>query len=319
MNPTTIETHVVAAHSNPPSPSDRKIRKHMQLAHRMAFSRLFIVCGVVTLPSMACAQSTPPASSVWTLPVPPLAVPFLPTPAGLWTVTLGVGGNFKPAFEGATRDMLSPIPIINVQRAGSRQQFISPRDSSGIALFDYGAFRAGPVGTLLPGRKASNDTALIGLYDVRTTIELGGFLEYFPVDWFRARTEIRRGFGGGAGVFADFSADAIVPVWDRLTWSAGPRLSLVNRHGTAPFFSIDQTEASASGLPVFNAKGGIHSVGAGTQLRYQITPQWEAHSYIEYQRLLGDAAASPLVTQRGSPNQTTFSIGASYSFDVRIP
>ena len=71
-------------------------------------------------------------------------------------------------------------------------------------------------------------------------------------------------------------------------------------------------------MPVFDAKGGLHSVGVGTQLRYQITPQWEAHSYVEYQRLTGDAAASPLITQRGSPNQTTFSIGASYSFDVRV-
>jgi outer membrane protein len=42
------------------------------------------------------------------------------------------------------------------------------------------------------------------------------------------------------------------------------------------------------------------------------------HSYIEYDRLLGDAAKSPIVTARGSANQTTVGIGASYSFDVRI-
>jgi outer membrane protein len=275
---------------------------------------------MIALPSMACAQSAQPDSSVWTLPVPAVSLPFLPTPAGLWTITIGVGGNSRPDFEGATRYLPSPIPIINVQRAGSGQQpFISPRDGAGIALFDTGGFRAGPVGTFLAARKATSDSALNGLYDVKTTIELGGFVEYFPVDWFRARAEVRRGFGGSTGVFADLSADAIVPVWDRLTWSAGPRLSFANTHATAPFFSIDQTEALASGLPLFAAKGGLHSVGAGTQLRYQIAPHWEAHSTIEYQRLIGDAAASPLITQRGSPNQTTVSIGASYSFDVRVP
>jgi outer membrane protein len=42
------------------------------------------------------------------------------------------------------------------------------------------------------------------------------------------------------------------------------------------------------------------------------------HSYVEYDRLLGDAANSPLVTLRGSVNQTTVGVGASYSFDVRI-
>jgi MipA family protein len=293
----------------------------MQLVHRTAVSRLFVTCATATaLSSPVRAQSAQPDSSVWTLPVPAVSLPFLPTPAGLWTVTIGVGGNFRPDFEGATRYLLSPIPIFSVQRAGSGQQpFIGPRDSPGIALFDTGSFRAGPVVTVLSSRKAGSDSALNGLYDVKTTVELGGFVEYFPVDWFRARAEVRRGFLGSSGVFADVSADVIVPVWDRLTWSAGPRLSFANTRATAPFFSIDQTEALASGLPVFNANGGLHSVGAGTQLRYQIAPQWEVHSTVEYQRLTGDAANSPLITQRGSPNQTSFSTGASYSFDVRVP
>lgn len=294
----------------------------MRLVRRTALSRIFVACAAtVALSSPVWAQSTQPESSVWTLPVPAVSLPYLPTPAGLWTVTIGAGGNFRPDFEGSTHYLLSPIPIFSVQRAGSGQQpFISPRDGASIALFDTGSFRAGPVLAGLPSRKASSDSALNGLYDVKTTIEFGGFVEYFPVDWFRARAEVRRGFlGASGGVFADLTADAIVPVWDRLTWSAGPRLSFANTHATSPFFSIDQTEALASGLPVFNANGGLHSVGVGTQLRYQITPHWEAHSTIEYERLTGDAAASPLVTQRGSPNQTSFTIGASYSFDVRVP
>jgi outer membrane protein len=69
---------------------------------------------------------------------------------------------------------------------------------------------------------------------------------------------------------------------------------------------------------VFDAKGGAQSAGAGAQVKYRINPQWEVHSYIEYDRLLGDAAKSPLVTARGSVNQTTVGIGASYSFDFKI-
>jgi outer membrane protein len=320
MTPTTEGRHRRAGTSTAVLREHQsKADKRMQLAHEKTLSPLLVAAATVLMvPSAAYAQSTQPDSSVWTLPVPAVSLPFLPTPVGLWTVTIGAGGNFRPDFEGATHDLLRPVPIFSVQRAGSRQQFIGPRDGAGIALFDTGGFRAGPVITSLPARKASSDSALNGLHDINTTIELGGFVEYFPVDWFRARLEVRRGFDGSDGVFADLFADAIVPVWDRLTWSAGPRLSFVNTHGTAPFFGIDQAEAPASGLPVFDARGGLHSVGAGTQLRYQIAPQWEVHSYVEYQRLTGDAAASPLITQRGSPNQTTFSIGGSYSFDVRI-
>ena len=109
-----------------------------------------------------------------------------------------------------------------------------------------------------------------------------------------------------------------MPVIQRFTVSAGPRFTLESTKATSPYFGIDAVQAMATGLPMFDAKGGAHSVGAGAQVSYRIDPQWEVHSYVEYQRLLGDAAASPLVTLRGSPNQTTIGIGASYSFDFKI-
>jgi outer membrane protein len=36
----------------------------------------------------------------------------------------------------------------------------------------------------------------------------------------------------------------------------------------------------------------------------------------EYERLTGSAADSPLVTVRGSPDQLTFGVGATYSFSM---
>jgi outer membrane protein len=117
---------------------------------------------------------------------------------------------------------------------------------------------------------------------------------------------------------ADLSADVIVPVIQRLTLSAGPRFTWESTNATSPYFGIDAVQAMATGLPAFNAKGGAHSVGAGGQVSYRINPQWEVHAYVEYERLLGDAAKSPLVKLRGSPNQTTVGIGASYAFDFKI-
>ncbi|MBV8394375.1 MAG: MipA/OmpV family protein, partial [Alphaproteobacteria bacterium] len=37
---------------------------------------------------------------------------------------------------------------------------------------------------------------------------------------------------------------------------------------------------------------------------------------VEYDRLVGDAANSPLVTVRGNANQLTFGGGFAYSFDI---
>ena len=67
-------------------------------------------------------------------------------------------------------------------------------------------------------------------------------------------------------------------------------------------------------MTLYSAGGGLYSYGAGGQVEYFFNPQWSAHAFTEYERLTGSAADSPLVTQRGSPNQFTFGLGATYSF-----
>jgi MipA family protein len=258
------------------------------------------------------------AQTAFTLPAPPFELPLLPPLSGNWTVMIGAEGQYGPAFEGANHGLFSPVPIFSIRRAGSVDQFRSPRDDASIALLDFGDLRAGAVGKFVSSRKASSYSELNGLGDVKAAFELGGFIEYFPVDWLRVRNETREGFGGHQGVVSDFSADFIVPVTRAITVSAGPRFTLESTKAVSPYFGIDAVQAMATGLPMFDAKGGAHSAGAGAQLKYRINPQWEVHSYVEYDRLLGDAAKSPLVTARGSVNQTTVGIGASYSFNFKI-
>jgi outer membrane protein len=281
-------------------------------------SRIFLAAWLAASSAIAVVCDRASAQTAFSLPAPPLELPFLPPVSGGWTVMIGAEGTSTPDFEGAKGSRFSPVPIFSIRRAGSADQFRSPRESASIALIDFGDFRAGPAGKFVSSRKADNYSGLNGLGDVNAAFELGGFIEYFPLDWFRLRNETRQGFGGHHGVVSDFSADFIVPVTRALTISAGPRFTWESTKATAPYFGIDAVQAMASGLPQFDAKGGAHSAGAGVQVKYRINPQWEVHSYVEYDRLLGDAANSPLVTLRGSVNQTTVGVGASYSFDVRI-
>ncbi|SHN84791.1 MipA/OmpV family protein [Bradyrhizobium erythrophlei] len=282
-------------------------------AQRTLFAATFAAfSATVTVFDSASAQTA------FTLPAPPFELPLLPPVSGNWTVMIGAEGQYSPDFEGANHSLFSPVPIFSIRRAGSVDQFRSPRDNASIALIDFGDLRVGAVGKFVSSRKASSYSELSGLGDVKAAFELGGFIEYFPVSWFRVRNETREGFGGHQGVVSDFSADFIVPVTRAITVSAGPRFTLESTKAVSPYFGIDAVQAMATGLPVFDAKGGAQSAGAGAQVKYRINPQWEVHSYIEYDRLLGDAAKSPLVTARGSVNQTTVGIGASYSFDFKI-
>jgi outer membrane protein len=281
--------------------------------HRTLFAATLAVLTVTVV-----AFDPASAQTAFTLPAPPFELPWLPPVSGDWTVMIGAEGRYRPDFDGANHSVFSPVPIFSIRRAGSAEQFRSPRDNLSIALIDFGNLRAGPAGKFVPSRKAGSYSELNGLGDVKAAFEVGGFIEYFPIDWFRVRNETRGGFGGHQGIVADFSADFIVPVTRAITISAGPRFTWESSKAVSPYFNVDAVQAMATGLPMFDARGGAHSAGAGLQVKYRINPQWEVHSYVEYDRLLGDASKSPIVTARGSVNQTTVGIGASYSFDFKI-
>jgi MipA family protein len=280
--------------------------------------RIHPLAAIVVLGAIAASLEPASAQTAFTLPAPPFELPWLPSPSGGWTATVGLGGEYKPDYEGSKHSMFSPVPIFAIRRAGSAEQFRGPNDSASIALFDFGNLRAGPAVKFKSARDGNSYAELNGLGKVNTTVEVGGFLEYYPVDWFRTRVEVRQGIGGHTGIVSDFSADAIIPLNDRFTISAGPRFTVESAKAVEPYFGITSMQSIASGLPIFDAKGGPHSAGAGAQVSYKLTPKWEVHSYVEYARLLGDAASSPLVKLRGSANETTVGVGVSYSFDFKI-
>ena len=95
------------------------------------------------------------------------------------------------------------------------------------------------------------------------------------------------------------------------------------RRGPADKVNCGPTGTTASvvisGLPIYDTKGGIRSYGAGAQARYLWTPQWATHVFVEYERLSGEPADSPLVTQKGSPDQVTIGFGVTRSFDIKTP
>src|SRR5260370_40948587 len=148
------------------------------------------------LMALILVPSAAMADPLVTLPAPPFELPVLPPVSGTWTVMVGVGGEYKPDFDGAKRSMLSPVPIFAIRRADSTAQFRGPRDSASIALIDFGDLRAGPAGKFVSSRKANNYSELNRLGDVSPATEPGGVVEYYPVDWFRTRGELRQRFGG---------------------------------------------------------------------------------------------------------------------------
>ncbi len=264
----------------------------------------FVVPGIAAAADLP-AQSPPAAPAAYTPPVPD------------WIVTIGLEGRIVPAWPGASDSKLgwSALPLFSVRNAGTPPDFFGPRDSFGFNLINTGMFQFGPALQFINQRKASSYTELNGLSNVGYAAQIGAYANFWPVPWLRLRGEVRQGIGGETGVTGDVFLDAVVPV-GQWTLSAGPRATFQTAAATSPYFTITQAESGPSGLPAYTAGGGFYSYGAGAQVQYTFNPTWTAHAFVEYQRLEGSAADSPLVTLRGSPNQWTYGLGATYSFNM---
>ena len=255
------------------------------------------------------------------LPAPmPAAAPTAPA-APDWIVTIGGELRIGPKWAGAPDGTFGLFggPLFSIRKIGTPPEYFGPRDSFGFTILDLGQIKIGPAVQIAWPRYASSDTALNGLGNVNFAVQAGAFAEYWPAQWLRLRGEVRQGFGGETGVTGDLFVDAIVPA-GQFRFSAGPRLTAQSTAAVSPYFSITpnqsmgSTAAGLPALPVYHADGGFYSYGAGSQVEYFFNQQWAAHGFVEYQRLTGSAADSPLVIQRGSPNQFTFGLGATYAF-----
>lgn len=237
---------------------------------------------------------------------------------GDWALKLGATGMVAPDFEGSRKYMFSATPIISLGKAGPEARFTSRNDGISISLFDTGAFRAGINGELIFGRDDGDSDDLRGIDPVRFGGELGGFAEVYPLDWLRVRGELRHGIRAHEGVVADFSADAFMDVTETVRVSAGPRMTVASADYFDAYYGIDAREAAASGLAQYNPGGGIESAGVGGAIDWKATDQLTTSLFGEYSRLLGPAADSSLVRQRGSEDQFKVGISATYRFDFTL-
>jgi MipA family protein len=235
-------------------------------------------------------------------------------PGSTWIVTLGGFGGAEPSFPGADAYAFAPRPIVDIYRAGDRTWLTLPTDAFSFTVYSAGDFRFGAAADYILNRSHHGDSALRGLPDINYTWETGAFAEYYPLPFLRTRIELLQGISGAEGFVANLMADYIfvpAPAW---LLTAGPRLYLVNTQYQSAFFSIDSAASRLSGLPAYHASGGFNSAGIGTTARYNISEQLSLRAFAEWDRLVDDAAESPIVKLRGSVDQFQFGFGAAYRF-----
>lgn len=233
-----------------------------------------------------------------------------------YRVRLGLGAQIQPDFIGAKHSDIAPLFHLKFARGDKEFSFGAPDDRTGIAVVSKGDFSFGPAFAIASGRKDKDVGAPVG--KVSRTIEAGVFGQYLAGDSFRVRAELVKGINGHEGLVGSISADKIWRDGDRYVFSIGPRVLFSDSRYQRSFFGVSPTASIATGLPIYRPGGGLHAVGVASGASYQLTNRWGLFGFARYERLVGNAAKSPIIREYGSRNQLSAGVGVNYTFNIQL-
>jgi outer membrane protein len=262
----------------------------------MRIRMLTAAVGVWALASVAAAAdplvlATDPADSNWE-----------------YVVHLGGGAKYQPKYPGASDYIFVPYPLAAVSRFNIPGVGQFGGKTSGLSLFPSFGFHG--------KREASDSPSLAGTNTVDWAVEVGAGVAY-RYDWLRGFVQARQGFNGHHGQVVDVGLDIITQPMDRFTFVFGPRATWASNDFMSTYFGVTPSEAAASGgaLTPYSAGAGFESVGATARVSYALTERTSVHVQGEWERLVDDAANSPITSDE---NQFSIGIGLTRKFSFNL-
>jgi len=229
-------------------------------------------------------------------------------------VRVGLGAQLTPDFIGADSTQVGPLFDFETARGTNTFKAKTPYNSSGIGLVSSSGFSVGPAFHIQGSRKNSDVGAPVG--KVLTTFEAGGFIQYDASPSIRFRADLLKGIGGHKGLVGSVGADKIWRNGDKWVVTLGPRVRFSDARYQRAYFGVTSAASLATGLPVYRPSGGLLAAGLASGLSYRLNTRWGLFGYARAERLVGDAAKSPIVREFGSKNQLSGGIGLNYTFTV---
>lgn len=256
-----------------------------------------------------------------------VAFPGIASAGGEWEFEIGGGVGYGSKYEGSDEMEVMFLPVLGV--TWNDRVYLTTEDGLGAVVYDDYDFTVDVSLNYEWGRDQSDSSDLRGLGDVDGAPTLNLSLEYEvgPVSPF---VELTRHLGGTDSLEVSFGVETMIPVSVLMgegSASSGAESDDEDENGPAflagisttwsddkymdSYFGINSTQSARSGLSRFNAKSGFKAVGAELGFVYPVFESWEVRTMVEYSRLIGDAADSPI----SKDNNVLFGgVAVSYKF-----
>lgn len=142
-----------------------------------------------------------------------------------------------------------------------------------------------------PGRKESAAARLDGTGDLSRSGELGLFLNTRNDNGY---IKLKAG-GGKRGSHAELGAGLDFRPAPRDILRVGANVGWANAEYMQTYFGIDATQAANSGLPAYQAGGGLHNYAALASWTHVFDRHWLGSLALSQRHVAGSARNSPLV------------------------
>jgi outer membrane protein len=245
---------------------------------------------------------------------PPIIAPGLPN-------YVGVGVGFTPDYLGANEFFYGGLPFARYQFEPSERYVSLLGTFADFNVINHPIIRFGPTVQYRFGRSNVKDNAVDELSSVDATIEAGLFGALDFVSSEDPRKRVRVGASAQRGVIGEhdgYLVNATVQGWHPLGRYLLGGIAVGGTYGSgqymSTYFGIDGGNARRSGLERYDANAGLRDGRVTLGLLMPVAEHWFVGAGFMYQRLLDDAADSPIVDDRGTANQFSGGVGVGYTW-----
>jgi outer membrane protein len=233
-------------------------------------------------------------------------------------IGFGIGGY--PDYLGSNDTAVGAAPVARIGLGGERFMQVFGTDVQ-VNLLNHPNWRLGPEILVRLGRKDVDDPVVSQVSEIDAAFDVGLTGGY---TWIDSQNPLKRigisawGLWDASGVHngSTFGARVfgMVPVARPVTVAAGAAASWGSKDYMDTYFGVSPEDSLKSGLPVYAAGSGVRDVRGWFLAMFHLSRTWHLGAAVMYSRLLGDASDSPLVSERGSPNQWVYGVGLMYGW-----
>ncbi|MFO1074076.1 MAG: MipA/OmpV family protein [Geminicoccaceae bacterium] len=249
------------------------------------------------------------------------ATAFAATPGRATDWTFGLGAGYGPDYEGS--DDYHAVPLWNIKAAGfagptTYAQLFATQFTSN--LINDKNWRLGLFGQFQPDYDDVDNNRVQHMDGVDPTLMVGVMGGY---DWIlgpahvlgveiQASADVLH----GNGYIVTFGPNYTVPFGNN-KWllKTGLNTTYGSKDYMQNYFSVSNKDVQSAGFSKsYTADDGFKDVAANLSLTYLIDKRWSLTGVAKYERMVDQAADSPVVDDEGNKNQWFGGLLVNYSF-----